>query len=69
VNLALAAVLALNLDKARPAFEKIIELAKEPSDLLHAIASLKELVTRNPNLLPAKEILSKLEEAWKKLKK
>jgi len=69
VNLALAAVLALNLDKARAAFEKIIELAATPEDLLHAIASLKELVVRNPNLVPAKEILAKLEDAWRKLKK
>jgi tetratricopeptide (TPR) repeat protein len=69
VNLALAAVMALNLDKARVAFEKIIQLAKAPGDLMHAIANLKELVTRNPNLGPAREILAKLEDAWRKLKK
>jgi tetratricopeptide (TPR) repeat protein len=69
VNLALAAVLALNLDKARIAFEKIIELAATPEDLLHAIASLKELVARNPNLVPAKEILATMEDAWRKLRK
>ncbi|HUI90723.1 MAG TPA: tetratricopeptide repeat protein [Chitinivibrionales bacterium] len=69
VNLALAAVMALNMDKAKAAFEKIIELAKAPGDLMHAIASLKELVARNPNLGPAREILVKLEDAWRKLKK
>lgn len=69
VNLALAAILALDLDKARSAFETIIALAKQPSDLMHAIASLKELVARNPNLSPAREILAKLEDAWRKLKK
>jgi tetratricopeptide (TPR) repeat protein len=69
VNLALAAVMALNLDKAKSAFGKIIDLAKTPNDLLHPIANLKELVARNPNLGPAREILAKLEEAWRKLKK
>ncbi len=69
VNLALASTLALKLDTATAAFEKIIELAKEPGDLMHPIASLKELVARNPNLVPAKEILGKLEDAWRKLKK
>jgi tetratricopeptide (TPR) repeat protein len=69
VNLALAAVMELQLDKAKAAFEKIIELAKVPGDLMHAIANLKELVARNPNLGPAREILAKLEDAWRKLKK
>ena len=69
VNLALAAVLALNLDKAKTAFEKIIEFAASPEDLLHPIASLKELLARNPNLAPAREILVRLEDTWRKLKK
>jgi tetratricopeptide (TPR) repeat protein len=69
VNLALAAVLALNFDKARAAFETITGLAQSAGDLLHPLAALKELVARNPNLVPAREILEKLEAAWRKLKK
>jgi tetratricopeptide (TPR) repeat protein len=68
VNLALAEVMALYLDKAKTSFENIIGLARSPSDLLHALSSLKELVARNPNLSPVREIVVMLENAWRKMK-
>jgi tetratricopeptide (TPR) repeat protein len=68
VNCALAAVLTLNMDRAKAAFDAVMSLATTPGDLLHPIANLKEMVARDPNLGPAREILGKLEDAWRRLK-
>jgi tetratricopeptide (TPR) repeat protein len=69
VNLALASVLAKDLTKAATAFDAVISLAAEPADLLHPIANLKKMVARDPELLQARDILTKLENAWRRLKK
>jgi len=68
VNLALASVLTKDLSKASPAFDAVISLAQAPTDLLPPIASLKEMIARDPELEQAREILTKLEEAWRRLK-
>jgi tetratricopeptide (TPR) repeat protein len=68
VNCALASVLTKDLSKAAAAFDAVMSLAASPSDLLHPIANLKEMVARDPDIAPAREILSKLEDAWRRLK-
>jgi tetratricopeptide (TPR) repeat protein len=68
VNLALASVLIKDLSKASVAFDAVISLAVSPADLLHPIANLKEMLARDPEIRPAREILGKLEDAWRRLK-
>jgi tetratricopeptide (TPR) repeat protein len=68
VNLALAAVLTRDLAKAGAAFDAVMSLAASPVDLLHPIANLKEMISRDPGLQQAREILNKLEDAWRRLK-
>jgi superkiller protein 3 len=68
VNLALASVLIGDLVKAAAAFDAVISLAAVPGDLLHPIATLKEMAARDPNPGLAREILPKLENAWRRLK-
>jgi tetratricopeptide (TPR) repeat protein len=68
VNLALASVLTKDFAKAAAAFDAVMSLAAAPQDLLHPIASLKEMVSRDQSLVSAREILVKLEDAWRRLK-
>lgn len=68
VNLGLASVLMNDLAKAAAVFDAVISLAAAPGDLMHPIATLKEMSARDPDLGLARDILPKLEDAWRRLK-